>query len=91
LIRDENGLYQSVTNRLEVHIRIHTIGPEKKRINKTKQQKDRKELLKIIIGRLDIMVNSYPKVGDVWPQDSQHVHSMDPVTETSIRKNRTGM
>ena len=58
MIRDENGLYQSVTDRLEVLIRIHTIGPEKKRVNKTKQQKDRKEQLKIIIGRLDIMVNS---------------------------------
>jgi hypothetical protein len=50
-------LYQSVTDRLEVLIRIHTIGPGKKG-NKTKQQKDRKEQLKIIIGRLDIMVNS---------------------------------
>jgi hypothetical protein len=30
-----------------------------KKGNKTKQQKDWKELLKIIIGRLDIMVNSF--------------------------------
>jgi hypothetical protein len=57
LFHHENSLYRFVTDRLEVLIRIHTIGPGKKG-NKTKQQKDRKEQLKIIIGRLDIMVNS---------------------------------
>jgi hypothetical protein len=42
LFHDENGLYQSVTDRLEVLIRIHTIGPGKKRKqNKTTEGSER--------------------------------------------------
>jgi hypothetical protein len=43
LFRDENGLYQSVTDRLEVHIRNSTIGPEKKKRkhNKTTEGSER--------------------------------------------------
>jgi hypothetical protein len=48
LFRDENGLYQSVTDRLEVHIRNSTIGPEKKKrkhnkTSRTTQHKVRSE------------------------------------------------